>query len=196
MDPISFPEELLDRAKRGEAVAFQELYARARAFAYRIGVAHFELKHEDAEDVAQEVTWSFHRNLPLVERPDSWLFAAVRNQVHRLQKEPARTDLRAVEQASCPLAAPHTDLWDGLLRLSTLCRRLILHLFFWGYTEREIGRRQHLHHTTVGQRKRRCFGNLFQIMDGDANGQGMLSSRRDPASRGERTPPEPVPDLP
>jgi len=197
MEHVAFPEELLARAKRGESLAFQELYARARAFAYRLGVAHFELQHEDAEDISQEVTWSFHRNLALVERPDSWLFAAVRNQVLRLRKEPARANLNAAaEGAACPGAAAHADLWDGLLRLSALCRRLLLHLFFWGYTEREICHKLSVHHSTVGQRKRRCFGSLFQIMNGDPHGREMLSSRRDPASRWKRTPPDPVSDLP
>jgi len=52
MEPVAFPEELLERAKRGNP-GFSRALRRARAFTYRIGVVHFDLHHEDADDIAK-----------------------------------------------------------------------------------------------------------------------------------------------
>jgi RNA polymerase sigma factor (sigma-70 family) len=180
MDTRNVSEELLDRAQKGDISAFQEIYAQARAFTFRAAVAYFGLREEDADDISQEVTWSLHRNLASVERPKAWLFAAVRNQVCRLRRQPAMEGLNAAEPAVDPPQEGDSGLWECILRLSERCRHLIVNLFFWGFTEREMSHQLGVHPVTVHQRKRKCTGYLFQIYEEDQHGHEVLPSRRDP----------------
>jgi RNA polymerase sigma factor (sigma-70 family) len=174
MDRVTFPEELLKRAREEDAAAFQELYARARTFALRIGISCFGLSADDAEDVSQEVTWSLYQNLPCVERPDSWLYAAVRHQALRLKNARRGERLHAAQACSPYPQDGLTDIWDCVLRLSDRCRKLILHLFYCGYTERELADLQDVHSTTIHKRKKKCFGSLFDLYSGENHGKRVL----------------------
>jgi DNA-directed RNA polymerase specialized sigma24 family protein len=196
VDHIEFPDGLLERAKAGDTEAFQDLYARARIYALRIGVACFSLRAEDAEDIAQEATWSLHQNLSHVERPDSWLYAAVRHLALRI-KAGRRDETSCVDDE----ASPHkdigmTDIWDCVLRLSDRCRRLILNLFYCGYTERELAGLHRIHKATIHKRKRTCFGSLFELYLGDSNERCMLHAERDSRTWRGRAAPGEMPDLP
>lgn len=195
MDRITFPDELLNRAKSGDAEAFGELYARARTFALRIGIACFDLRAEDAEDIAQEATLSLHQNLAAMERPDTWLYSSVRHLALRLKTVRRRERLGVAETASPQADDGREDLWDCVLRLSDRCRRLILHLFYCGYTERELAALQRVHKATIHKRKRTCFGSLFDLYLGGPHGKRVLQVGRDSKPWRGRAAPEGMPDL-
>lgn len=192
---ITFPRKLLDHAKEGEPEAFRDIIARARACALRIAIACFGLRLEDAEDAAQEAVLGFHLNLQTMDSPESFLYAAVRNQARHLAAERRNEPLGAAEPVSPAADIGVTDIWDCVLRLTDRCRNLILNLFYRGYTERELAALQDVNKVTIHKRKRTCFGALYALYLGGPYGKRMLCPGRDSRPWRGRAASEDMPDL-
>jgi RNA polymerase sigma-70 factor, ECF subfamily len=99
--------ELVDEARRGDAVAFRRLVERyqRRAYAVALGMVH---DHDDARDICQEAFLRVHRNLATFEGEAqffTWMYRIVMNLCidHLRKKRGERVefdDARANEEAA------------------------------------------------------------------------------------------------
>ena len=85
--------ELIARAARGDAAAFQALVERHRSMVYRVAF-QFAGNHHDAEDIAQEVFIKVYRSLDRFRQDaqlSSWMYRIVMNACidHRRRHQPA-----------------------------------------------------------------------------------------------------------
>ncbi|HXW03740.1 MAG TPA: sigma-70 family RNA polymerase sigma factor [Vicinamibacterales bacterium] len=90
---MAVDSDLISRAARGDATAFQALVERHRAMVYRVAY-QFAGNHHDAEDIAQDVFLKVYRSLDRFRQDaqlTSWLYRIVMNACidHRRRSQPA-----------------------------------------------------------------------------------------------------------
>jgi DNA-directed RNA polymerase specialized sigma24 family protein len=180
VDRIVVSDSLLEAARTGDTEAFREFILRSRAYAVRIGMACFDLRIEDAEDIAQEALWTLHQNINSITYPQAWLYSTVRRMALRLKTRRRRETPHPVEPVSPDAPIALTPIWDCFMRLSDRCRNLIADLLFLGHTERELAGLRRVHYATIHQRKRTCIGSLYDLYSGGDHEKRMLRRRRTP----------------
>jgi RNA polymerase sigma-70 factor, ECF subfamily len=178
--------ELLRRCRRGDAVAWNELFDRYYAAAGRfvVQLAH-DFTREDVEEICQEVFLSVIKNLGTFHggsQFQTWLFRIAANKARdyrarqqaakrgggqaalSLQAEDPDTGSRLDPPSPAPapdaalLAAERTALvHQALDALGEPCRELLELRYFGDLTYEEIGRSLNLNVKTVGSRLSKCL---------------------------------------
>ena len=160
---------LIERARRGEADAFDTLLRRHMKTAYAVALARTG-DRDDAEDVCQDAFVTALQRLDEVRRPEAfvgWLLQIVRNRAHNLrrhQKVRLALPLDAAEEAPARARGPAAlaedaelrgRLMEALEQLSPTQREVVLLYDVQGWSHREIAgavgttegaARVHLHH--------------------------------------------------
>jgi RNA polymerase sigma-70 factor (ECF subfamily) len=184
--------ELLARCRRGDAVAWDELfdqhYAAAGRFIFQLGR---DLTQEDVEEICQEAFLSVIRNLDSFHGESqfqTWLFRIAANKTRdyrerqlaakrgggqttlSLQAEDPDTGLTLDPPSNSPgpdlalLSAEQVELvHQALDQLGEPCRELIQLSYFAELSYDEIGRALRLNPKTVSSRLSRCLDRLEQI---------------------------------
>lgn len=145
---------LVERARGGEAGAFEALVRRHLSAAYAVALA--QLGHEaDAEDAAQDAFVTALERLEECRTPErfgSWLCSIVRNRARDRRRWRAVRDALPLETADArpDRADPHADAEQGELRADLLAalgtlpetqREVVLLFDVEGWSHREIAAR-------------------------------------------------------
>jgi RNA polymerase sigma-70 factor (ECF subfamily) len=195
--------ELLDRCRRGEAPAWDQLfdahYAAAARFVFQLGS---DFSREDAEEICQDTFLSVIKNLGSFHgesRFQTWLFRIAANKArdYRERQHAAKrgggqapVSLQAEDPETgltldAPSAAPGPDaalvtsekvafVSGALEQLGEPCRELVELRYFGDLSYEEIGLALKLNVKTVSSRLSRCLDRLEQIVSG-------MISRENPA---------------
>lgn len=123
---------LVEKARRGEESAFQELFRVCRPAVVRLLEAFSTLDHDDREDIVQDTFTRAFRGLPRLKATvafDSWLLAIARNRAltavaRRSASERVRGELRHEQPDATELLPP---AWRVELDLAVV-RELIARL--------------------------------------------------------------------
>jgi RNA polymerase sigma-70 factor (ECF subfamily) len=184
---------LLERCRQGEAEAWDELFARHYAPAYRfVFQLGFQITHEDAEEICQEAFLSVIRNLDSFKGGSAfqtWFFRIAANKARdflekqsaakrgggqvplSLQAEDPETGLRLDPPSPGP--APDGGMVDGervlwvhesVARLEPPCRELVELRYFGDLSYEELAAALKLHPKTVSSRLSRCLDHLEDLM--------------------------------
>jgi len=107
---MSVDRDLISRAARGDASAFQALVERHRSMVYRVAY-QFAGNHHDAEDIAQEVFIKVYRSLDRFRQDaqlTSWMYRIVMNACidHQRRGRPAASAATGDEAEYRMLNAP------------------------------------------------------------------------------------------
>ena len=156
--------DLAEKARRGDADAYAELYAGVYRDMYRF--AFYVLGHkEDAEDaVADTAVEAFReiRSLRNAEAFRAWIFRILSNICRRTLKSYVVKTVQLDEE----LPDPQTDFTENALIRTAFSElteeeRVILSLHvFGGYTSREIGEALHLKDATVRSKVSRALARM------------------------------------
>jgi RNA polymerase sigma-70 factor (ECF subfamily) len=160
---------LIERARRGEADAFDALMRRHMRAAFAVALAHTG-ERDDAEDVCQDAFVTALTRLEEVRRPEAfvgWLLQIVRNRAHNLrrhQRVRRALPLDLAGEAPSRGRGPAGDaedeelrrrLTEALTHLPPMQREIVLLYDVQGWSHREIAAavgttegaaRVHLHH--------------------------------------------------
>jgi RNA polymerase sigma-70 factor (ECF subfamily) len=184
--------ELIERCRRGDADAWDEVfdrhYAAVGRFVFQVGA---ELSHEDMEEICQETFLSAIRNLGSFQggsQLQTWLFRIAANKAHDFRQR-QRAAKRGGGQHALPLhaddpenpfavdppsAAPGPDLAllhaenavlisRALDRLGGPCQEIIELRYFADLSYDEIARTLQLNVKTVSSRLSKCLDKLEGI---------------------------------
>ena len=106
------PAELLDRARRGEAAAWDELVGRYTSLLWSVARNH-RLSESDAADVIQTTWLRLLQHADRIQDPErlaSWLGTTVRRECWRLRHKAERETPTEVEQADTDDRTPEDDV--------------------------------------------------------------------------------------
>ncbi len=145
---------LVERARHGEAAAFEALVRRHLRSAYAVALARLG-RPADAEDVCQEAFLTALERLDACRRPErfgAWLLAIVRNRAldqlrarGRREGEPLDAAARRADGADPERDASRSELraelLAGLGELTPTQREVVLLFDLEGFSHREIGER-------------------------------------------------------
>lgn len=157
--------ELLNRAAEGDVEAFREVAARYRRFVYA-QCLWGSRNPSDAEDLAQEVFLSVHRDLPTLREPGRflpWLRQVTRNTCRRWyrRREPAAAPLDEALGVEDPAAGDEARraevrqiIAETLAAVSERSREVLALHYLGGCSEAEIAAALGLRRATVKSRLR------------------------------------------
>jgi RNA polymerase sigma-70 factor (ECF subfamily) len=133
-------EELVERAREGDAVAFEELVARYQARAVRLA---YTFAGGDAEDAVQEAFVKAYRNLGRFRRGASfrpWLFAIVANEARNRRRSAGRRERLVVraESGSAGASGSATPSPEDEVLAADRRRRLAAAIDTLGERDREV----------------------------------------------------------
>ncbi len=201
MKGFTLETETLQSALEGNTKAQLDLYSRIRSFSIHICMKHYRLTLHDSEEVCQKVASSFFRNLGYIERPDSWLYAAIKRQSLKIKAEKAAS---AKEETNQEVAESREEesgqelrilLWDMVLQLGKRCLDLIISVFILGCTEKETSAVMGVPTGSVFSLKRDCLAQLFDLYTGGKHEARMLHHRRTHGPDRKRETPEGLRDM-
>jgi RNA polymerase sigma-70 factor (ECF subfamily) len=191
MEPVT-ERELIERCRRGEAAAWDEVfdrhYAAVGRFVFQICP---QLTREDAEEVCQEVFLSAIKHLATFQgnsRLQTWLFRIAANKARDFREKlmaakrgggQVTVSLHAEREDGTPLldppaSAPGPDaalvsgetaelLREALDRLGEPCREIIEMRYFGDLSYEEISAAIELNVKTVSSRLSKCLDRLEEI---------------------------------
>ncbi len=158
-------EELLQRAKGGDADAFETLYRRYRDWAHRLAW-RFTGNEQDALDVLQETFFYLLRKLPdfrLTASTTTFLYPVIKhlslNLRRRRQSNVEEEILLAVPDPAVP-SAPRAELAAALAGLPSEQREVVLMRFLDDMALDEIAQALHVPTGTIKSRLHRALETL------------------------------------
>lgn len=149
----------------GSRLSFLEEILKIRAKSLSLAKNFFNLNMAEAEDVAQEVCLSYIRNYENIENLDSWIFGATKRQSANYKI--GEKNLNSDTKKECYDTSDSIIFLDLVQKLNKLCRRIIVYILFFGYTERETGQILNLKNSTLHNKKKECLLKLFKLYIGD-----------------------------
>jgi RNA polymerase sigma-70 factor, ECF subfamily len=178
---------LVERAREGDAEAFEALVRRHLRAAYAVALARLG-SPEDAEDASQDAFMTALQKLDECRDPErfgAWLLAIVRNRALDLLRRRQVREAVPLERAPLPAAVadPYADaegaelrraLLAALSHLTELQREVLLLFDFEGWSHKEIARRLgispgaarfHLHAGRTALKQR--WGQRFRETEGE-----------------------------
>jgi RNA polymerase sigma-70 factor (ECF subfamily) len=184
---------LIDRCRVGEAGAWDELFDRHYAPAYRfVFQLGYHLSHEDAEEICQETFLSVVRNLYTFKGGSAfqtWLFRIAANKARdflerrsavkrgsgeipiSLNAEDPETGLTLDPPAAGPspaaMLAGHERLelvHEAVAQLDDACREIVELRYFGEFSYEELAVALELHPKTVSSRLSRCLDRLESVV--------------------------------
>jgi RNA polymerase sigma-70 factor (ECF subfamily) len=191
MDPTE--TTLIERCRRGEAAAWDQLFDRYYAPVYRfVFQLGYQLGHEDAEEICQEAFLSVVRNLDAFRGRSAfqtWLFRIATNKARDLlEKRSAAKRGRGIPPVSLDAENPETGrtldpvsseaspdtlltaaerlglVHQSVARLEGACREIVELRYFGELSYEELAATLELHPKTVSSRLSRCLDRLEGIL--------------------------------
>lgn len=160
---ILFDRNLVARVLNGDSDAQFDFYTLVNAFINRVCTKYGDSRRQSAEDIAQEICLSLHRNLPRIENLEKWLAGAIRRRLNILDLVRVRA-MGEVPAERAPCTPEQTmALWEAMKRLSAFCKRIIFLHFIHGYSQRSIARAEGISEGTIPLRKKECLGELYTL---------------------------------
>lgn len=161
---------LIRRARKGDARAFSELYAKVYVELYKFAL--YTLKHpQDAEDAVSEAVVSAYKNIGGLKKEESfrsWIFQILSNQCKQKFREMPPT-----EELNSEMPAPETDyekaqdVRSAFQLLSEEERIIVALSVFGGYTSDEIGGMLNQIAATVRSKKSRALDKMRRTLGSD-----------------------------
>jgi RNA polymerase sigma-70 factor, ECF subfamily len=199
--PTPAEAELIERCLAKDNAAWEEVVARFRRKVFHIAYK-FTGKHDEAEDLTQEIFLKVFRSLEKFNRDadfSTWLSSVARNycidryRASKREKEVLVDDLLAFDHAPSPAGNPHRTLEDrdlrtfvraGLDQLAPKLREAVVLRDLQGLTYQEMAERLELPEGTVKSRINRGREELARLLKKAQ--QAPARSRRSPRAEPER----------
>lgn len=175
---------LVDRARAGDATAFEELVRRHYRVAFAVALAAAGSR-ADAEDVCQDAWVRALKKLDTLRQPERfvpWLLQVVRNTAHNRRQYQRRRAVVPLEVAEAAGMIDHRQdpqiarlgarLEEALSGLSETQREIVLLHDLEGWDHRAIAEALRLSETNSRQHLFQARRRLRQRLGGDANGDG------------------------
>lgn len=162
--------ELTERARRGDAHAFAELYRECYEELYRFALYTLKNPHDAEDAVAEAVTDAYAsiRKLRSAEKFRGWIFKILSNKCRRKLKEYANKTRELPEELCVGDFSPDSQLWEAFSHLTDEERLIIsLHLF-GGYNSRETGKLLRMNENTVRSKESRALKKMAKLLEEDA----------------------------
>ena len=162
---------LIRRAKRGDAKAFSELYAKIYKDLYKF--AYYMMKQQqDAEDAVGDAVVAAFENIGKLKKDDSfrsWMFKILANQCRRRlcgreYNEELSEELTAGLTTGEMDFARTQDVREAFLSLEAKDRLIVGWSVLGGYSSDEISEALGMNAATVRSRKSRALGRLRQML--------------------------------
>ncbi len=161
--------ELVARLARGQEDAVRELYAVYGERLFRFALARLR-RSDAAEDVVQETVTAAWQSAGSYRGGalSAWLFGICRNRVaDRLRREgPGWEPLEHAPAGGTRVAGEATEFWEGFGRLSAEQQELILLVFYYGFSQREVAAVLGVPVGTVKSRTYYARRRLQQLLEG------------------------------
>ena len=178
--------DLVARCRAGDENAWRELVNRFSRYVYAIATQAYRLRHEDAEEVFQEVFARTYEHLDRL-RDDE----AIRPWIGQLTRRLCVDRLRATsrEDLSDAEALPaHADVTmerlddafavhEAMAALPEHCREVLDRFFARDESYQTIGDALAIPPGTIASRISRCLGKLRELLEGRNQGSSPSSSR-------------------
>lgn len=161
-------EQLVQRAKNGDAEAFTLLYKDVYKDLYRFAYYTLHNQH-DAEDVVSEAVLDAYKNICQLKEAGafkSWIFTIVSCKCKKKIREYQKRTEELTEEIPVEDIEPseHTEVLQALDVLSEEERLIVTMSVFGGYKGKEIGEILHKKHSTIRSKYRRALDKLKQVM--------------------------------
>lgn len=165
--------ELVERCRRGDAEAWNELVERFSRYVYAVCVKGFRLPAEDAEDAFQDVFTRVYTNLDKLRDASAvrpWIAQLTRrvclDTIERRGREQpadalgdaATTDLAAIEEAF--------EVREALTTLPEQCQEILDRFFARDESYRTISEELDIPSGTIASRIARCLAKLRVALEG------------------------------
>lgn len=171
------PEQLIRRAKHGDAKAFSQLYAQIYKELYRFAL--YMTRHpQDAEDAVSETVIAAFENIKALNKEESfrnWMFTILNNQCKKTMRlarserekltETAAQEIAAQEMAAEPDYAQWHDVRRAFDALDEEERIIVAFSVFGGYRSEEIARMLDRNAATVRSRKSRALEKMRSALN-------------------------------
>lgn len=178
--------ELFERARQGDAQAWDALYDRLEGRVWAVARAH-RLSRDDASDVCQLAWYQLLTHMHAIREPErvgAWLASTVRHESLRFLKRSGRQvptgdafEFEGVDEIAPPVDARllaterQKAVWDALAELKPHCQRL-LRLRMAGHSYKEICELLGRPPGSIGPTQKRCLEQLREKLAGTENGAG------------------------
>lgn len=161
-------EQLVLRAKSGDAEAFSLLYKDVYKELYRFAYYTLHNQH-DAEDVVSEAVLDAYKNIYQLKEPavfKSWMFTIVSCKCKKKIKDYQKRTEELPEELPVENKelSENTEVVQLLDVLSEEERLIVTMSVFGGYKGKEIGDILHKKHSTIRSKYRRALDKLKQVM--------------------------------
>ena len=165
-------EELIRRAKRGDAKAFARLYAQIYKELYRCAL--YMTKHpQDAEDAVSEAVISAFENIRTLKKEESfrsWIFTILNNQCKKTMRMEQKEKAKLSENSTYAITAePDYAQWHDVRRafdaLDEEERMIVAFSVFGGYRSEEIAMLLDRNAATVRSRKSRALEKMRSALN-------------------------------
>ena len=161
-------EQLVLRAKSGDAEAFSLLYKDVYKELHRFAYYTLHNQH-DAEDAVSEAVLDAYKNIYQLQEPaafKSWMFTIISCKCKKKMKDyQKRTEELPEELPGEDFElSENTEVLQALDVLSEEERLIVTMSVFGGYKGKEIGDILHIKHSTIRSKYRRALDKLKQVM--------------------------------
>jgi len=177
---------LVSRCREGDQEAWAELVERFSRYVYAITTQGFRLRHDDAEDIFQEVFARTYEHLDRLRDDDAirpWIGQLTRRlSIDRLRasaREEVGVDDVEIPGADESLARLDEALsvHEALAALPEHCQEILDRFFCRDQSYQTIGEALSIASGTIASRISRCLAKLRDVWEGRSEGTGPSSGR-------------------